>query len=97
MYGGIKLNQDPKIRLARQGKNAKHRSRSHWPNCYGSTANERVREGDELPTRKWHDPLTGEMDLILMKATDMPFNKRITIPEPMKNETEIPMQGMNTN
>ena len=35
-----------------------------------------------------------EMDFSLMKATDLPFNKRITVPEPMDNETEINMQHL---
>lgn len=35
-----------------------------------------------------------EMDFSLMKATDLSFNKRITVPEPMDNETEICMQHL---
>ena len=60
------------------------------------TSREREREGDELPKENtnWHDKETGVMDFRLLKATDLPFNKRITVPPPMNNETEVCIQNL---
>ena len=60
------------------------------------SARERHNDENEPPSneKKWHDTMTGEMDFSLMKATDLPFNKRIIVPEPMDNETEIVMQNL---
>ena len=54
------------------------------------------REGSELPkeTKEWKDPETKTMDFRRFKSTDLPFNSRIIVPQPMDDETEVCMQTL---
>ena len=106
-YGGITLEQDEKATLSLppkfaihtkvkgeecQAQNEKSLAKLRWE----YTSREREREGDELPKENtnWHDIETGGMDFRLLKPTDLPFNKRIIVPPPMNNETEICIQNL---
>ena len=40
------------------------------------------------------DPETGTLDLRWLKPTDLPFNKRVSLPEPLSNEREVAIQHL---
>ena len=64
--------------------------------CWEYNARERELAGNDLPKNnvEWRDPATGDKDYRLLKATELPFNKRITVPQPMDNVTEVCMQNL---
>ena len=40
------------------------------------------------------NPETGTLDLRWLKPTDLPFNKRVSLPEPLNNEREVAIQHL---
>ena len=108
-YGGVHLEQEEKNVLSLPTKFATH-SKVTEEECQAQiektmaklrwecTAREKETNGDELPRddATWHNCETKEMDFRLMKATDLPFNKRISVPPPMNNATEISIQNLKT-
>ena len=42
----------------------------------------------------WRNHTTRELDFSQMKASDLPFNKRIKVPDPMDNEAEVDFQNL---
>ena len=51
------------------------------------------REGSELPVETvcWKNTETKAMDFRLLKSTDLPFNSRIIMQQPMDDVTEVCM------
>ena len=58
---------------------------------------ERRNEQHGLPQTDKHFLQENQFDFRNMKATDMPFNKRVSLPNPLKHEMEVKIQMLKQN
>ena len=104
-YGGIALTEEEEQLLSLPPKYAvyekvdKEKCHAEIEKSLAKLRWERLgkkSEGTELPEEKveWKNAETGCMDFRLLRSTDLPFNSRVIVPQPMDDETEVAMQNM---
>ena len=102
-YGGVALSREEEALLTLPPKFSIHR-RVNEEECKAQIEKTMAKlrweysaKGDDEGSneeRIWRNHTTQELDFSQMKASDLPFNKRIKVPEPMVIEAEVNFQNL---